>query len=107
MYSNGVIDSRALIAFYDELKGKEWDCLGVWVVVDPPADFPYASGDVVSWSDIGWRLHHEGEVSQVDLDNHPIDWGMIQNASWAHRVSQWKVYVSSLKDMITLIDRSK
>lgn len=110
-YSNSEPISEVIVSSIMEVRNQlishEWDCLGVWVIVNPPAEFPYADGDVVLWDDISWRLCHGGEISSCALDNQPIDGGMIQNASWAHRVSQWKVYNDSIENVVTLIDRSK
>lgn len=110
-YSNSAISyndvASGVLAAYNEILVRTWDCLGVWVIINPPAKFPYADGDVVLWDDIDWRLCHNGEINSCALDNQPIDGGMIQNASWAHRVSQWKVYSDSIRNVVTLIDRSK
>ena len=110
-YSNSAPISDAVVnnimEVRNQLISREWDCLGVWVIINPPAKFPYADGDVVLWDDLNWRLCHDGEIKSYALDNQPIDGGMIRNASWAHRVSQWKVYSNSVNDIITLIDRSK
>lgn len=94
------------IGAYRAIKELMRDCLEIWVVVDPPKEFPFNEGDIVFLDDLGWMVNRDGRML-CSLGDKAIDYNMVRNANWAHRVSQWDVYSDLMKERVTLIDRSK
>lgn len=94
------------VGAYKAIKSLRRDCLEIWVVVNPPENTPFCSGDVVFLDDLHWTINREGDMLH-SLDDEPIDYGMIRNADWAHQVYQWDIYNHTTRERETLIDRSK
>ena len=95
------------IGTYMAIKELMRDCLEIWVIVDPPENTQFRSGDVVFLDDLCWTINRDGDMFFRSLDGEPIDYELVRNANWAHQVYQWDIYNHSARERETLIDRSK
>lgn len=94
------------IGAYLAIKGLRRDCLEIWVVVDPPKESPFRSGDIVFLDGRDWTINRGGDML-YSLKDEPIDYETVRGADWARQVSQWDIYNHFTKERETLIDRSK
>ena len=94
------------VSAYKVIKGLRRDCLEIWVVVDPPRESHFQTGDVVFLDDLCWTINRDGDMFRL-LDGEPIDYELVGNANWAHQVYQWDIYNHTTRERETLIDRSK
>lgn len=91
---------------YRAIKELRRDCLEIWVVVNPPKEFPFNERDIVFLDDLGWAVNRDGRML-CSLGDKPIDYELVRNANWAHQVYQWDIYNHTTRERETLIDRSK
>lgn len=92
---------------YKAIKELRRDCLEIWVIVDPPRESHFQTGDVVFLDDLCWTISRDGDMFFRSLDGEPIDYELVRNANWAHQVYQWDIYNHTTRERETLIDRSK